>query len=176
MNSRVVRLRPMRWLLAVCVGLFLVACAGVGGPKLVVHAFNFEGWNDGWAKTVDLLEFSYGDQYAPVRAKSTDGKSLGNSWGVNGAMPVGDFLRVKWRIKSSGEVLERHVDLRQRLPADMTNHELTFVIDERELFVYVATPRPQPGSVKQRTHRTWLSKYNVVYEVFPTREPAPKVN
>ncbi|QCB47681.1 hypothetical protein [Hydrogenophaga sp. PAMC20947] len=176
MKSLLMFSRPVRWLLALCLGLTLTACASVGGPKLVNHAFNFDGWNDGWAKSVDLLEFAYGDQYPPVRAKSTNGKSVGNSWGVNGAMPVGEFLKLKWRLKASGEVVERQVDLRDRLPDDMANHELTFVIDGQQLFVYIVTPRAQSASVKQRTHRTWLSKYNVAYEIFPTREVAPKGN
>lgn len=146
--------------------LALVACA-TGGAKRVPHAFNFEGWNDGWAKQAELLAFSYGDQYAPTRAVSRDGKGIGYSDGVNGPMPVGEFLYVKWRLKASGEVLEQRVDLRDRLPRDMTDHELTFVIDGRQLYVYVVTPQAQSPEIRQRTHRTWLSRYNVTYEIYP---------
>ena len=99
--------QPARWLLAVCLSLVLTACASVGGPKMVNHAFNFDGWNDGWQPTVELLEYAYGDQYAQVRRKAQDGYSAGVTAGVNGAMPVGEFLYVKWRLKASGEVLER---------------------------------------------------------------------
>ena len=59
--------RPVRWLLAVCLSTVLMACASVGGPKMVNHAFNFDGHNDGWSEQVDLLAFSYGDQYQRVR-------------------------------------------------------------------------------------------------------------
>jgi hypothetical protein len=182
MNSRVVRFWPMRWLLAVCVGLFLVACAGVGGPKLVVHAFNFDGRHDGWADQVDLLAFSYGDQYRMTqnsverpRSEVFRGRSsLPAAEGVNGLMPIGEFLSVKWRLKASGEVVEERVDLRDRLPRDMTNHQLTFVIDGRQLYVYVVTPRVQAVNVKQRTHRTWLSRYNATFEIFPGKEAPPE--
>lgn len=37
------------------------------GPKLVPHAFSFGGLNDKWAKSVDLLVYTYGDQYHMVR-------------------------------------------------------------------------------------------------------------
>ena len=167
--------RPARWLLALCLSMVLAACAGVGGPKMVNHAFNFDGWNDGWQSTAELLEYAYGDQYAQVRRKAQNGYSAGVSAGVNGAMPVGEFLYVKWRLKATGEVLEERVDLRDRLPRDMTDHELTFVIDGRQLYVYVITPQRQTTNLKQRPHRTWLSSYNVAYEIFPLRASSPGV-
>lgn len=167
MKSEIMPLRLVRWLLALCISLVLVACTTVGGPKLVNHAFNFDGWNDGWQATVELLEYAYGDQYAMVRRKAQDGYSAGVTAGVNGAMPVGEFLYVKWRLKASGEVLEQRVDLRDRLPRNMTDHELTFVVDGRQLYVYVVTPQAQAKTVKQRSHRTWLSRHNVTYEIYP---------
>ncbi len=162
--------QPARWLLALCLSTVLMACASVGGPKMVNHAFNFDGWNDGWQPTVELLEYAYGDQYAQVRRKAQDGYSAGVTAGVNGAMPVGEFLYVKWRLKSSGEVLEQRVDLRDRLPRDMTDHELTFVLDGKQLFVFVITPQRQATNLKQRTHKTWLSRHNVAYEIYPQIE------
>ena len=171
MKSEIMPLRLVRWLLALCISLVLVACTTVGGPKLVVHAFNFEGWNDGWAKTADLLEFAYGDQYAPLHAKSVDGASVGSSWGVNGAMPVGDFLLVKWRLKATGEVIEQQVDLRGRLPRDMTDHELTFVIDGQQLYVYVVTPERKKAYAEPPVLRTWRSKFARAYEIYPAQPP-----
>lgn len=162
--------RPARWLLALCLSLVLTACAGVGGPKMVNHAFNFDGWNDGWQSTAELLEYAYGDQYAKVRGKAKDGYSAGVSFGVNGAMPVGEFLYVKWRLKATGELVEERVDLHDRLPRDMTDHELTFVIDAKQLYVFVVTPQIQAKNVKQRSHKTWLSRYNVTYEIYPQLE------
>lgn len=155
-----------RWLAMLGLLLALTACAST--PRLVPHAFNFEGWNDGWAKQADLLEYAYGDAYAPVRDKSRDGSGIGYSWGVNGPMPVGDFLYVKWRLKGTGEVLEDKVDLRHRLPRDMTDHELTFVIEGRQLYVYVVTPKRRMAQEKAPLLRTWRSKFAVAYEIYPT--------
>lgn len=158
----------IRWLALAGVFFVLTGCASGQGGKLVNHSFNFDGRYDGWHQSIDLLEYSYGDQYLMVRRKAAEGDTLGPQAGVSGPMPVGDFLYVRWRLKSSGEQVEQRVDLRDRLPRDMTGHELTFVLEGRQLFVYVVTPQDQLPSVKQRTHRTWLSRYNVAYEVFPT--------
>jgi hypothetical protein len=169
MKSEILLLRPVRWLLALCVSLVLVACATAGGPKMVVHAFNFDGWNDGWQPTAELLEYAYGDQYAKVQGKAKDGYSAGVTAGVNGPMPVGEFLYVKWRLKATGEVFEERVDLRERLPRDMTNHELTFVIDGRQLHVYVVTPERKGAYAEAPLLKTWRSKFAKAYEIFPTQ-------
>lgn len=158
-----------RWLVMLGLLLALAACAST--PRLVWHAFNFNGWNDGWTQTAVLLEYSYGDRYAMVRDRSKDGRSVGVQWSVNGPMPVGEFLYVKWRLKATGEVLEDRVDLRHRLPRDMTDHELTFVIDGRQLYVYVVTPQLITSQNKAPRLRTWLSRYNVAYEIYPTLSP-----
>jgi len=146
--------------------LALAACA-TGGAKLVPHAFNFHGWNDGWAQTATLLEYSYGDRYAMVRDRSTDGHSVGVQWSANGPMPVGEFLYVKWRLKATGEEVEQRVDLRDRLPRDMTDHELTFVIDGRQLYVYVVTPERKKAYGEPPVLKTWRSNFAKAYEIYP---------
>jgi hypothetical protein len=154
-----------RWLLALALGIALVACAT--GPKMVSHGFNFDGWNDGWAKKVDLLAFSYGDQYRETREESKDGKGIGYRSSIFGPMPVGEFLYVKWRLIDSGEVIEKRVELKDRLPADMTGKELTFVIDGRDLYVYVVTAKRKPSYGAPPLSRTWRSNFNETYEIFP---------
>jgi len=156
-----------RWLATLGLLLALAACAST--PRLVPHAFNFNGWNDGWARQADLLEFSYGDQYRETQAKSTDGRTIGSSDSVNGPMPVGEFLYVKWRLRESGEILEDRVDLRHRLPRDMTDHALTFVIDGRQLYVFVVTPQSKTSQDKAPLLKTWLSRYNLAYEIYPSQ-------
>lgn len=164
------------WLTALIVAASLVACAST--PKLVPHAFNFDGLKDKWAESVDLLAYAYGDGYSMVREDpdhpSTSlfaGKpSLPSGNSVYGPMPVGEFLFVKWRLRETGEVLERRVDLRARLPQDMTEHELTFVIDGRQLYVYVVTPRRKRSYDEPPWLRTWRSEYAFAYEIFPTLE------
>jgi hypothetical protein len=170
--------QPWRRWLALSLLLMLAGCAT--GPKLVSHAFSFDGNYDKWANSVDLLAYAYGDQYHMVRNDVANPRSpvfaglskLPPGTGVNGPMPVGDFLQVKWRLHSTGEVLEERVSLLDRLPRDMTDHELTFVIDGRQLYVYVVTPVAHKPWGKTATHRTWHSKYNVTYEIFPTLEKA----
>jgi len=146
--------------------LALSACAT--GPRQAVHSFSFDGWSDKWATQVDLLEYSYGDQYHMVRDKVRPPKErLGQSAGVNGMMPVADFLYVKWRIKATGEILEDRVDLRNRVPFNMNEHGVTFVIDGRQLYVYLVTPRPKNEDAPPilKTYRSW---FNVTYEIYPT--------
>lgn len=143
----------------------LTACASA--PKLVAHAFSFNGWNDGWAKQVDLLEYSYGDQYHMVRDKLKEGKrTLGYSAGVNGPMPVGEFLYVKWRMKETGEVVEDRVDLRDKLARNMFEHGLTFVIDGKQLYVYLITPLPK-NEYDEPLLKTTKSRYRVTFEIYP---------
>jgi hypothetical protein len=81
------------------------------------HSFYFNGWNDKRATTVDLLEYDYGGQYSMVRRKAEGiNATLGYQVGVHGPMPIGDYLYIQWRIKDTGEVVEREVDLRGLLP------------------------------------------------------------
>jgi hypothetical protein len=168
-----------RWwhgLLAMGLLVLLTGCAS--GPKLVPHAFSFNGLNDQWADSVDLLAYAYGDGYHMVREDLDQpssslyaGKtSLPPGTGVNGPMPVGEFLLVKWRVKTTGEVVEERVDLRDRLPRDMTDHELTFVIDGRQLYLYLVTPVTQRPWGKAATHKTWKSAFGHTREIYPTLE------
>jgi hypothetical protein len=162
-----------RWL-ALSLVVAMTACAT--GPKVVSHAFSFDGNYDKWANSVDLLAYAYGDQYHMVRNDVANPRSpvfaglskLPPGTGINGPMPVGDFLQVKWRLHSTGEVLEERVDLRGRLPKDMTDHELTFVIDGRQLYVFVVTPRRKNSSDEPPVLKTWRSQYSYAYEIFPT--------
>jgi hypothetical protein len=168
-----------RWwhgLLAMGLLVLLTGCAS--GPKLVPHAFSFNGLNDKWADSVDLLAYAYGDGYHKVRNDVADPRSsvfagmsaLPPGGSVNGPMPLGEFLFVKWRLKVSGEVLEQRVDLRGRLPKDMTDHELTFVIDGRQLYLYLVTPVTQRPWGKAATHKTWKSAFGHTREIYPTLE------
>ena len=182
------------WLVLLCT-FALLACAS--GPKQVFHSFECNGKSDvnKWADTVDLLEYSYGDQFRALRNSMDDpytkalyrqsGRVGLNSCGsVTGFIPVGEFLYVKWRIKETGEVLEDRVDLRERLPKNMAHHTLTFSIDERQLHVFVVTPLPRkrtridparPWMVAEKpTHLTWLSESDWTYEIYPVQESYPK--
>jgi hypothetical protein len=156
-------------LIALCLfSMLLMLSACTTGPRQAVHAFSFNGWSDHWAPQVDLLEFSYGDQYQMVRRKTQPGQwRLGYGYNVNGLMPIGDFLYVKWRIKSTGEVIEDRVDLRNLLPSDMEGQEVTFVIDGKQLYVYLVTPKAK-RTVDPPPLKTFLSRYTETYEIYPS--------
>ena len=154
--------------------LALGACAGTASqPKLVFHSFSFDGWTDKWYPQTELIAYSYGDQYRMVRkAARSPEDSLGPGAGVSGLMPVGEFLYVKWRTKATGDVHEDRVDLRPLLPADMGRHSLTFVIEGRQLYVYLATPKAKHEKDPPRL-KTTMSKYYVTYEIYPTNTYKP---
>lgn len=162
-------LRLFRLLAAALCMAMASSCAT--GPKLVYHSFSFDGRHDGWAEQVDLLEYRYGDQYNLVQDKNERG--LGYGTGVNSDMPVAEFLYVRWRLKATGEVIEDRVDLRQRLPKDMYRQGLTFVIDGRQLYVYIVTRTPITQNLPKPPLRTWRSQYDVAYEIYPTLTPQP---
>lgn len=115
----------------------LIGCAASSaGARLIDHGFAFDARLD--SPDVTVLNYSYSARAAPEWAlKEGRSPQFDNA---NLAMPVGWEIYVKWRINDTGEVLEQTVDLRNRLPGDMTNHKIYFVIKQRELFVYVITP------------------------------------
>lgn len=169
-------LMPMaRWLQMfrfLAAALFIAVTGSCAtGPKLVDHSFSINGWYDGWAKEADLLEYRYGDQYNMLQKKNEEG--LGYSVGVSAAMPVAEFLYVRWRLKATGEVIEDRVDLRQRLPKDMVRQELTFVIDGRQLYVYIVTQTPITQILPKPPLRTSLSRHRLAYEIYPTLTTHP---
>ena len=150
-----------------CLALLAALTACATGPKLIDHEFSFDGYFDKWANTIDLLEYSYGDQYRMVRDKVEPPRErLRPQAGVNGSIPVGDFLYVKWRIKATNEICEDRVDLRPLLPKDMTDHGLIFVIDGKQLYVYLVTPIPKDEDAPPilKTTRSW---FHVTYEIYP---------
>ncbi len=194
-------LKTLRFVVALLLAVALVACAS--GPKQVFHSFqidgkydghpNAEGKYEGWNKEIDLLEYNYGDESRMLRDKlnNPDFPGLHRGMtalpsqlsGVSGSMPIGEFLYVKWRIKATGEVFEDRVDLRERLPKNMTNHTLTFVPDGRQLHVYTVTPFPRkltrtdpsrPWVVAEKpTHLALDSQRYWVYEIYPLLEQYP---
>jgi hypothetical protein len=55
-------------------------------------------------------------------------------------MRQGDSLYVKWRLRATGEIHEETVDLRHRLPRDITEHRIYFMIKGPQLYVYLVPP------------------------------------
>jgi hypothetical protein len=154
--------------------LLLAVLSAVSGCATVsnqaYHSFSFDGWSDNpaWSKQVDLLEYSYGDKYPKVRDVVQHKKeSLPYGTGVTANMTPGEFLFVKWRIKTTGEEIEVKVDLRSRLPENMFDHRLTFVIDGKQLYVYLVTPQVKKTDAPPLL-KTTHSRYYVTYEIYPS--------
>ena len=51
-----------------------------------------------------------------------------------------------------------------------TARDVTFVIDGRQLYVFVITPTPITVNLPKPPKRTWLSRYSVAYEIYPNNE------
>jgi len=94
-----------------------------------------------------VLDYQYSKD-KPEPWQYRDGH-IGQRRNINGPFPRGDSLYVKWRIKSTGEVFEDTVSLRERLPADITRNRIHFVIKGPQLYVYLIKPQKLPaGSPK----------------------------
>ena len=90
--------RSWRGWMALWVLALLTACAS--GPKLVSHAFSFNGLNDKWAESVDLLAYAYGDGYHMVRedlAKPSTSLYAGKS-SLPSGNSVNGFHKELWQV------------------------------------------------------------------------------
>jgi hypothetical protein len=111
---------------------------------VVPHGFAFNMLRD--EQDAEVLDYRYGESKLPVRASAEDvraGKtSAANS--VLGPMFRGDSLYVKWRNKYTQRVYEDTVDLRSRLPKDIKDHIVYFMIQGPQLYVYLIAPDRRP--------------------------------
>jgi hypothetical protein len=143
----------------------LSACAG--GPRLVQHTFAFDVIAD--SPDVELLDYRYGNSKLPVTSPSDwalKGGRIRQQGGTSGAMPVGESLYVKWLVKTTGVVLSDTVNLVDRLPKNITNHELYFVIRGQQLHLYLVGPDPRPANFPIVGPKKY--QYQKVYSIYPT--------
>lgn len=137
--------------------LFTVFTACAGG--ITYHSFAFDARQD--SPDVQILDYRYGDSKQPsARADDEDVKAerVRQYVGISGEILRGDFLYVKWRVKSTGRRYEDTVDLKSRLPRDIVKNEIYFIVQGAQLFVYLITPelRPQdtePSGPREYQHR-----------------------
>ena len=110
------------------------------------HAFEYDTWID--SPDAEVLDYQYGNSRLPGVRPSAEALRLdqvGQQTIVDGPMLRGDFLYVKWRIRKTGQVFEDRVDLRNRLPKDLTGSRVHFVVDGKQLYVYVITREKVTG-------------------------------
>jgi len=139
--------RHFKWIAFIFLQFLLIGCA-MSGQKFANQSFDFS-----YKSTeIDILDWQYGEhgyvgnehQALPRAPKYIvdQGLPVGGGGGMSGGMPVGDFLYVKWRIKATGEIHEDKVDLRGKLPKDMNNHGIHFIVKGAQLYVFLVPPRP----------------------------------
>jgi len=154
--------RPFRLSLASILVCLLSACAN---PAITMHSFGFDVLQD--SPDVEVLNYRYGNSKQPGArppdwALKEGRVSQGTS--THGEMLKGDELYVSWKIKSTGETFEETVDLRNRLPADIRNHQIYFIPRGRQLYVYLITPdrrleNEQPIGPRHTQYRKTFTLY-----------------
>jgi hypothetical protein len=122
----------------VLIATVVAACAS---RSLVNHAFSFDAVGE--SPDVEVIDYRYGDSKQPTARNPEyllkQGKSLQGT-GIQGEMLRGDFLYVKWRIRETGQIYEDRVDLRDRLPPNIEDHRIHFIIKGPQLYIYLVTP------------------------------------
>lgn len=131
--------RIVSWLLII---VALAAC--VSRPRLVYHTFGFDVLAD--SPHAELLDYRYGTLMQPV-IKPPDwmlrSGGMRQQGGFSGEMIVADTLYAKWKIRTTGEVVEDTVNLKGKLPHDVAWHQIYFVIEARQLQVYLVSREPR---------------------------------
>lgn len=147
----------------------LAAAACATPPGVVVHEFGFDLLRD--SPDAELLDYRYGSSKSPG-ARPDPGQYrpgyMPQQNGISGAMLRGDDLYVKWRDKLSGQVFEKTIDLRSRLPADIYDHRIVFVIGgprNSEVFVYLVSPERRPPDMAPNGPRIY--SYRKVTTIYP---------
>jgi hypothetical protein len=138
--------------------LQLAACGSLGGAQL--HTFQFDVRNS----DVEILDYRYGEvKIGPTQADraGVDEGQTRQQVTVGGYLPRGETLYVKWRIRATGEVREDTVDLKSRLPRDISNRVVTFKFIRGALFVYLVTREVLPVG----QHSDGPAQYDI-YKVF----------
>jgi hypothetical protein len=129
--------------LGILLALSVVGCATGQAGSVVDHSFEFHASTD--SPGIQVLAYSYGDSPntygGRLRATEEETKNGTVSQGTNitGPITVGKYLYVKWRIKKTGEVFEDTVDLQKQWPRSMADFKIYFIIEDRQLFVYLIT-------------------------------------
>jgi hypothetical protein len=135
------------------------------GPDIPDHQFSFDSGIE--SPEIEVLDYQYGKSKLPSANNPdylrADGQSLQGT-NINGPMLRGDFLYVKWRIRSTGQIYEDRVDLRGRLPSELTGFHIHFVIRGAQLYIYLISP-------KRVTGRCPYTTFEEATKLIKTRDP-----
>ena len=122
--------------------------------KVVNHGFEFDVVSD--SPDIEVLNYEYSTK-KPRRDQllGIGGNRVAQQTGIYGGFPVGDFIYMKWRVRSTGGIFEDRVDLRGRLPRDITDHKIYCVIDGKQLYVLLID-----AEARKKISKEELDKYN----------------
>ena len=152
------------------IAIATIACVLFGcsitGPRTTFHSFEFHvNWD---SPDVELLDYRYGTStqhgtFPPAWALQSG--SIAQNVTTAGDMIIGDFLYVKWKIKETGEIFKDTVDLRSRLPINIFDNTIYFVIRGPQLYVYLVTPDRSPPGTPSNGLRIYGSR--IVKTLYP---------
>lgn len=150
----------LRWLLVVLASLLLAGCAG--NSDLVRHGFAFDFIDD--SHDAELIEYRYGTSAYGRSERVRQGRTS-QQWSVFGEIRRGDDLYVKWKLKATGEVFEQTIDLKDRLPADIEDCRVYFLVRGLQLYVYLITPRKRAKDEPPNGPDKWAFRH--VLTIYP---------
>jgi hypothetical protein len=141
--------------------LSLPAC--ISNPGLAMHSFGFDAIQD--SPDIEILDYRYGDSKQPgARAPEWAVKEnrLSQGASTHGEMLVGNVLYVKWKIKDTGAIHEDTVILINRLPANMKDHQIYFIVRREQLYVYLITPERRTPDMPENGPRHTRRYYKTI--------------
>lgn len=149
--------------------LFILTACVTGrttGRTWVNHSFEFNTNLD--SPDIEVLDYNYWDgTYIGIHADQ-ERIMLGQVFSANsitGVMPRGDTLYVKWRDKHSHHIYEDKVDLKNRMPRDISDLTVYFMIKGPQLYVYLIYPGLKDVSVPEGPVRTYRHQKQV--QIYP---------
>lgn len=163
----------LKWVLIGVMQFGFTACAtGWFTDSNPRHSFSFDTDED--SPDAEVLDYEYGTSRQEATHANKERVAMGQVFpaeNTSGNMPRGDFLSVKWRIKNRMRPSEYigyyddKVDLRKRLPADMTGFRVHFVIKGAQLYVYLISPELKPANEHAGPVRRYVSRKQI--QIYP---------
>ncbi|OIQ99413.1 hypothetical protein GALL_185100 [mine drainage metagenome] len=148
-------------------GLFLFGLtASATGETMVNHSFSFDARHD--SSDVEVLDYQYGDGTQFGTHADRERVALGQVFpadNISGVIPRGDTLYVKWRDKHSHHVYQDRVDLKNRMPMDIKDLRVHFLIKGSQLYVYLIYPGLKEASVPKGPVRMYEDQKQV--QIYP---------
>lgn len=131
-------------LLGLVCGCMLIGCgygtyavAGIVNDlkgNTVTHGFEFNAHTD--SPDIEILNYEYSTR-KPDRDQllGVGGNRVPQGSHISGGFPRGDFVYMKWRVRSTGQVFEDRVDLRTRITGSIKDKKIYCVIDGGQLYI-----------------------------------------